>query len=417
MYVTPHPLDSIRPKVLIVEDSLMMLKRLTKLLHEAGFDPITAMSLHEVQQILLHNYQFFAAVADYCLPDAIEGEILPLLIDANIPTLALTAHSDISIRDKILALSVVDYVPKDSPAALEYVVRMLNRLQKNPNIGVLIVDDAALMRNYLRHLLERQHYQVFEANSAQAGLNVLLQERSIRLVLTDQDMPGMDGMRFASEIRRRYGNHRLSIIGISGLTNPVIGARFIKAGADDFMHKPFSPEEFFCRITRNIEFIENVQALEHAANRDPLTNLSNRRHFLDQMARVKGEYCVAISDIDFFKQVNDTYGHDIGDVAIQFVGQLLQEHFPDGLTARFGGEEFVTAIANGNISDFVSRLNDVRQQLMHRPVTTPQGELRLNISIGVSAVTKHSLTATLKQADEALYLAKQQGRNQVQLAG
>ncbi|MFW9610227.1 MAG: diguanylate cyclase, partial [Aquaspirillum sp.] len=87
------------------------------------------------------------------------------------------------------------------------------------------------------------------------------------------------------------------------------------------------------------------------------------------------------------------------------------------LTARFGGEEFVTAIANGNISHFVSRLNDVRQQLMHRPVTTPQGELRLNISIGVSAVTKHSLTATLKQADEALYLAKQQGRNQVQLAG
>ncbi|MFW9610499.1 MAG: hypothetical protein ACMV0H_09940, partial [Aquaspirillum sp.] len=78
MYVAADPFETIRPKVLIVEDSLMMLKRLTKLLYSAGFAPTVAMNLQEVEQILATDGDFFAAVADYCLPDAIEGEILPL---------------------------------------------------------------------------------------------------------------------------------------------------------------------------------------------------------------------------------------------------------------------------------------------------------------------------------------------------
>lgn len=400
--------------VLVIEDSMMILRPLLGIIRDAGFHPIPAMNLAEVHHILGQGQPIFAAVADYCLPDAAEGEVLPVLIKHQIPTIALTAHTDANIRDKILSMSVVDYVPKESPAALEYVVRILNRLQRNPKIGVLVVDDSSSMRNYLRHLLERQHYRVIDAESAQGGLDILSQDTDIRLVLTDQDMPGMDGMRFATEIRRRYGYNALSIIGVSGVQNSVISARFIKAGADDFIHKPFNHEEFFCRITRNIEFIENVQALERTANLDPLTGLSNRRHFLSQAEKLKGEYVIAIADIDFFKKVNDTYGHDIGDLAIQTVAHLIKQSFEDGFTARFGGEEFVICLDSRDIQTFVARLNALREALAVLPISTPQGDLLLHISVGAAFCSAgRTIPAGLKQADEALYAAKQQGRNQV----
>ena len=403
-------------RVLVIEDSMMILRPLMGIIREAGFEPVPAMSLAEVRHALQQKEAIFAAVADYCLPDAPEGEVLPLLMQHKVATIALTGYTDSAIRDKILSMPVVDYVPKESPAALEYVVRMLNRLQRNPQIGVLIVDDSVSMRNYLRHLLERQHYRVVDADSAQGGLEILSQDTGIRLVLTDQDMPGMDGMRFATEIRRRYGYHALSIIGVSGVQNSVISARFIKAGADDFIHKPFNHEEFFCRITRNIEFIENVQALERTANLDPLTGLSNRRHFLNQAEKLKGEYVIAIADIDFFKKVNDTYGHDIGDLAIKTVAHLMKQHFEDGFTARFGGEEFVACLDSGDIQAFVARLNALREALAALPVPTPQGHLMLNISVGAAhSQAGQAIAATLKQADEALYIAKQQGRNQVRV--
>lgn len=415
----PHHQDIECPrKILVIEDSPMILKPLASIIRESGFEPIVAMSLADVKKILLkHQQDIFAAVADYCLPDALTGEVIPTLLDVSIPTVVLTGHADLETRDKVLSLPVVDYVSKESPAALEYVVKILNRLIRNPEITVLVVDDAITMRKYLRQLLERQLYRVVEADRAQMGLQFLAQDDSIRLVLTDQDMPGMDGMRFSSEIRRRYGYHRLSIIGISGLDNPVISARFIKAGADDFMHKPFSPEEFFCRITRNIEFTENIQALERAAHYDALTGLSNRHHFLELMRKIEGEFCVGICDIDSFKSVNDTYGHDVGDHAIRLMAGLLQESFPDGITSRFGGEEFVVVIPNNNIIDFVSRLNDMRTSLSMREITTTKGNFTIRMSAGVSIGGKDiSLSAALKAADQALYAAKEGGRNRVCLA-
>lgn len=171
----PHHQDIECPrKILVIEDSPMILKPLASIIREAGFEPIVAMSLADVKKILLkHQQDIFAAVADYCLPDALTGEVIPTLLDVSIPTVVLTGHADLETRDKVLSLPVVDYVSKESPAALEYVVKILNRLIRNPEITVLVVDDAITMRKYLRQLLERQLYRVVEADRAQTGLQFL----------------------------------------------------------------------------------------------------------------------------------------------------------------------------------------------------------------------------------------------------
>jgi PleD family two-component response regulator len=125
---------------------------------------------------------------------------------------------------------------------------------------------------------------VIEAADAEQALAILRRERGIRLVLTDHDMPGMDGVRMTSTVRRFLDHTHLAIIGISGSQDPTMTARFIKAGADDYLQKPFNYEEFFCRVTRNVEFVENLQALKESANKDHLSGLSNRRHFSNRSA-------------------------------------------------------------------------------------------------------------------------------------
>jgi PleD family two-component response regulator len=272
------------PRILVIEDSLMLIRPLCRLVNKQGFVAVPATSLAEVRQALAEDARFMAAVADYCLPDAPSGEVLPLLLENRIPTVVLTAHNDMPTRERVLGMPVVDYIPKESPSAFEYVMKMLRRIRVNPGIKVLVVDDSQAVRQFLRTQLERHLYQVIEAADAEQALAILRRERGIKLVLTDHDMPGMDGVRMTSTVRRFLDHTHLAIIGISGSQDPTMTARFIKAGADDYLQKPFNYEEFFCRVTRNVEFVENLQALKESANKDHLSGLSNRRHFSNRSA-------------------------------------------------------------------------------------------------------------------------------------
>lgn len=400
-------------RVLVIEDSMVLIRPLCRMVEEIGLSPLPVCSQLEVREALASGQHFLAAVADYNLPDSPAGEHLPLLFQQAIPTIVLTSRTDGEVRDHILQLPVVDYVSKESPAAFDYVMRMLTRIRKNPGIKVLVVDDSASYRQFLRENLERHRYQVLEAEDAKQALEILHRDKHIKLVLSDNDMPGMDGVRMTSTIRRFLDHDRLAIIGISGNQDPTMTTRFIKAGADDFLQKPFNFEEFFCRVTRNVEFVENLESLKETADRDPLTNLSNRRHFFEQVMQLKNGYGVAVLDIDHFKRVNDQYGHDVGDQVICNTARLMEQFFPDGIVARFGGEEFVILSPSPIELDMVCRLESLRLAIESCILTTAKGGLRYTVSIGVAASDMPEVSRLLKLADERLYHAKQHGRNQV----
>ncbi|HWU84864.1 MAG TPA: response regulator, partial [Rhodocyclaceae bacterium] len=333
-----------QPHVLVVEDSSATLRALSRLLIENGYTPVEAMSMADAQVRLDEDTPFLCAILDYTLPDAPDGETLPLLLARGVPTIMLTGNTDNAVREHLLQQPIFDYVPKDSPAAFEYLRKLLTRVERNPLIKVLLVDDSLTIRNHLRSLLERQRYQVLEAPSAEAALALLQGEPDIRLVLADQDMPGMSGLHMTSEIRRLYGADNIAIVGISGSDIEGLTARFIKAGADDFLRKPFNHEEFFCRVTRNVEFVENMAALNAVAHLDALTGLPNRRKFFAELKRIADGYTVAMLDLDHFKHINDNHGHDVGDLVLRHVAALMREAFADGLLARLGGEEFVVLL-------------------------------------------------------------------------
>ncbi|MDF0605332.1 diguanylate cyclase [Neisseriaceae bacterium TC5R-5] len=400
-------------RVLVIEDSLVLIRPLCRMVEEIGFEACPVHSLAEMRLRMAQEPKFVAAIADYSLPDALNGEHLAELFQVAIPTIVLTSRSDVEMRERILQLPVVDYVTKESPAAFDYVMRMLIRIHKNPSIKVLIVDDSTSFRAFLREHLERHLYQVLEASNAKQALECLHQEKSIKLVLTDNDMPGMDGIRMTSTIRRFLDHDRLAIIGISSNADPTMTTRFIKAGADDYLQKPFNFEEFFCRVTRNVEFVENLAALKDSADRDPLTGLANRRYFFEQVMQLKDGYSLAVLDIDFFKNVNDQYGHDVGDHVICNTARLMEQFFPEGVVARFGGEEFVILSPNPMEKDMRQRLEDLRQAIESCVIVTTKGSLRYTVSMGMAAADLPEISRLLKLADERLYHAKQNGRNQI----
>lgn len=401
-------------RVLVVEDNKAVLRTICRMLEKIEVETVAATSRAEVESILAADTNFVACLLDYCLPDAADGETLPVVLAKRIPTIVLTGRNDTETREKVMLNPVMDYIPKDNPSSFDYAVKMVQRVQLNPDIKVLVVDDSPSIRNYLRMLLKRQLFQVLEAGTADEALALLRADPDIRLVLLDHDMPGKNGVSMCSEARRFRGTADLAIIGISASQDPHMSARFLKAGADDFLNKPFNHEEFFCRVTRNIEFVENLRALARAANEDPLTGLNNRRRFFDLAQAREDEYGIAMLDIDFFKHINDQHGHDVGDEALCYLADALCRHFDGAICARMGGEEFVVLLPFDQCVNNLRMLEDFRKQLAHNHFHAPDGRaLQMTVSIGYASSKDRDIYQALKCADEALYRAKQTGRNRV----
>jgi len=135
-------------KILLVEDNTSVLRTMQRIIENDGFSVVCATTLREVETILAQGeHHFMACVLDYCLPDASNGETLPIVLARKIPTIVLTARSDMETREKVLLQAVVDYVPKDTPAAFEYTIKMIRRIHHNPGIRVLVVDDSVTIRS------------------------------------------------------------------------------------------------------------------------------------------------------------------------------------------------------------------------------------------------------------------------------
>ena len=325
---------------------------------------------------------------------------------------------------KILSQPVIDYIPKENSQAFLYLKRVLHWQQTNSSNVILVVDDSSSARNHIVELLKRRNFTVLTANNGVQALEKLAQYKDIKMVITDLEMPEMDGIELTNEVRKKYSREQLAVIGISGASSGIHSARFIKNGADDFLRKPFCPEEFYCRITQNIESLNNIAKIQHAANTDYLTDLANRRAFFrnaDQRVaeyiKRKVPYCLAMIDIDYFKKVNDNYGHDAGDQVLKVLALYMRKHFGSGLTARLGGEEFSILLHGIDTDQLYNKIDDFRRDIAVSAIPAGDTQIPISISIGVVFNSQEALSKQMSEADNALYSAKENGRNQVVISG
>lgn len=357
------------------------------------------------------------------LADAPDGEILHLLADANVPTILFTATLDRKARERFSSPNIIDYFYKDAPDSIAQMVRTVSRVIDTLAPPVLIVDDMASGRSLLAELLRQQHYRIVEAASGTDALRILADNPDIELVVTDHHMADMDGHELVQQIRARYPADRVRVIGISASSDPYLSASFLKAGASDFIYRPFIAEEVRYRIESNIQTLEQIRHLRFLAERDPLTGLYNRRAFFErahpiaaELARTGGSGYIAILDIDRFKSVNDRYGHDAGDKVIKRVATAINECAGAGNTvaARFGGEEFILVFTGIDPAAVQARCDGLRTAIEAASIPVDRATLAVTVSIGVAVIhADEGLDNALNAADQLLYMAKNNGRNQV----
>lgn len=407
-------------KILLIEDSQMISRALSSnISKELDVEVDTAYTLAEAKARLAANHDYFAALVDLTLPDAPDGEALDEVLQWHIPAIVMTASFSEEKRDELLERGLVDYIIKDSKTSFNYIVSLLRRLYLNQFISVLVVEDSFTGMQFVTRQLRRWLLTVHEAADGAEALSILNKHPEIKMVLADYHMPVMNGMELVKALREKKDKEELAIIGISAINEKSLSARFIKYGANDFLTKPFAPEELQCRINHNLETLELLAKLRDTTYRDYLTQLFNRRYLFEKAekqfraAKSAGHsITMCVMDIDHFKRINDSHGHHAGDTVLRTISALFHEHFPDCITFRLGGEEFGLITLNIPFEVTLSRIEQFQQDLKDTPMDLGH-PVYVTASFGVTDELTDQLDEMLQAADRLLYQAKQQGRDRI----
>lgn len=381
-----------------------------------------AKSKKESADILLeHKGKFDVILADLGLPDAPSGEVIDFMAKFSAPIIVLTGSESIDIENNFRNKNIVDYIVKDGISALQYATSTVNRIIKNQYIKILVVDDSEIFLKQVEAYINRYKLIPLLSTNGQEALEILKENKDIKIVLTDYLMPKMDGIELTKRIRSEYSKDELSIIVTSSASDSRIPSRFLKLGANDFLYKGFSKEEFFVRINSNLEILELFEDMKNKVNKDYMTGLYNRRYFFEYGKEIyednkKDNKSLALSiiDIDNFKNINDSYGHDVGDLAIKEVSKVLNKNIiSNTLISRLGGEEFCILFYNRSKEEVEKLLEVIRRSFENNFIEINKLKINYTVSIGCSFEYGKDIDEMVQFADKGLYDAKKLGRNQV----
>jgi len=299
---------------------------------------------------------------------------------------------------------------------------------------ILIAEDDPSFRRLLEEKLTVWGYDVVVAENGTAALQILQSEAPPSLAMIDWMMPGMDGVEVCRKVREMANESYTYIILLTSHQRDEDLVTGMEAGADDYITKPFKHNELRLRLRAGRRIIELQNELLAArdtfrtkASHDSLTGLWNHEEILHILAQElsraeREEKCVSVimADIDFFKNINDTYGHLTGDVVLRSTADkmhsLMRSYDSIG---RYGGEEFLVILPECCLECAATFAERLRLFVSSDSIDTPDGMIPVTISFGVAASSKdrtRDANPLVKAADEALYRAKENGRNRVEVA-
>lgn len=294
---------------------------------------------------------------------------------------------------------------------------------------ILIADDEPLSLRMLEKTLRRAGYEVTAVTNGRAALEELCRPEGPRLALLDWMMPEMDGPAVCRQVRKQLNKHYVHLVLLTSKNAKQDVVAGLESGADDYLIKPFDPEELKARLRTGLRILqledsllEAREEMRYKATHDSLTSLLNRGSITELLARElirtrreKGCTTVVLGDLDHFKLVNDTYGHPVGDEVLREVGRrLLGSVRSYDFVGRYGGEEFLVVLNNCGAGKSMERAEQIRAGVARNPFCTALGSLSITMSLGVIAShdsDSESVEELLCEVDHALYEAKSAGRN------
>lgn len=299
--------------------------------------------------------------------------------------------------------------------------------------NILIIDDSDMVRGEIVRTLGRASLfdACHEAQDGIEGFKILL-NREVDLVLCDLEMPRMDGFKFIAMMQTREELKDTPVILLTGRGDQDLKIKGLEQGACDYVTKPFDAGELIARVKVQLkikalqdELKRSNELLKELSNTDPLTRIYNRRYLMEAMEREferarrrKEPLSLVMIDIDHFKQVNDTYGHQEGDIVLAGAAALIAKAIRGyDICARYGGEEFVVVLPETSLNQALQFADRFRTDVQKIPFGGSLKQLTITISLGVATFPSERvdcLDSLFRQADEAMYRAKQKGRNRVE---
>jgi diguanylate cyclase (GGDEF)-like protein len=291
----------------------------------------------------------------------------------------------------------------------------------NQDVTILIVDDEMSIRRLMALLLK--DFGTIEM--AGSGKEALEKVNTLKpdLIILDVQMPEMNGYEVCKTIKGNDKTSSIPVVFLTANSSNEDEEYGLEIGATDFIRKPVSPRIVSARVSNILNLQQATRKLELIASTDPLTGAFNRRHLdlvgineLSRSKRYNSSFKILMLDIDHFKAVNDSYGHDIGDEAlIETVTVIKKNIRGEDLLFRLGGEEFVVMLPETAKLTAFNAAERIRIAISEIVIQTPMAPLSFTISIGIAGNTQadEDIDVILKRADEALYQAKSSGRNRV----
>jgi two-component system cell cycle response regulator len=449
-------------RVLVVDDVPANVKLLDARLSAEYFDVITAMSGKEAL-VICERAECDLVLLDVMMPDMDGFEVCRRLktnpLTHHIPVVMVTALDQPSDRVRGLEAGADDFLTKPIPdLALIARVRSLSRLKMvtdelrmraltSRDIGiespereavadtgrggrVLIVDDRAASHERIAAVLAKEHTVEVETDPSEALFRAA--EGNYDLLIVSLDLTNFDALRLCSQVRSLDRTRNVPILAVTEPDNSARMLRGLEIGVNDYLMRPIDKNELLARARSQVRkrryaerLRDNVQMSIEMAITDALTGLFNRRYMeshlgtLIEQAIARGKPLTAlVIDIDYFKSINDTHGHDAGDdVLREFALRIKRSIRGIDLACRCGGEEFVVVMPETDMAVAAMVAERLRRRIAADPFAIQQGagSVPVTISIGIAALRgkDDNAAALIKRADQALYRAKRDGRNRV----
>jgi two-component system, cell cycle response regulator len=298
-------------------------------------------------------------------------------------------------------------------------------------LTILVVDDSPVYRKLVEQSLSNAHRQILFAKNGREALKDF-GDKHPEVVITDWSMPDVSGLELCQRIRRDFRQHYAYIILVTSNSNKAQVIEGLSAGADDYLTKPFDPGELLARVgvgRRIIQLHREIEAknrqLEQLALTDPLTGLANRRAIdlwvdsqLSSAARHDFPLWVVMADVDHFKRVNDTYGHEAGDRVLKNFAAILKANTRrSNICGRLGGEEFVVILTHTNQEQTKIAVERIRKRFAMEKFRFGDATETVTASFGVAGFSGNhapGFDVLLARADAALYTAKNKNRNRME---
>ena len=415
-------------RVLIVDDDIALCERIVAEASSMDIECDIAASPEQARALCKRRAPAIVLLDLTFPPDGMTGayELLSEFSDASppIPVLVLTVSNQFIDRVEAARRGARAFLTKSLlPAEVLDAVGQFLARERLHATRVLIVDDDPMVLDTMRALLEPHDLEITTLSDPLRFWETL-EEVVPEMVILDVDMPDVNGPELCRVVRNDPRWSRLAVVFVTANDDPATVEQVFRAGADDHLSKPiFGPE----LITRVINRLERIRLYRAQAETDSLTGLATRsksNEGLTQLATLSNRFreplSVAMLDIDGFKQINDRYGHAIGDTVLRRLGERLRRDFRgNDVVGRRGGEEFLVGMYGMSREDALRRITGTLERFREEEFITAKETFHVSFSAGVAEypLDGNDLSVIYHAADNALYRAKAAGRDTVFSAG